>query len=134
MAWSPFYWGITSQRENLKLENYISDAQMWRSDLAAERAHAERRAAAAKWYKSGNFDELSKLLDDAERFLANGTVARPAYRQMWERKLESARSWEGRNKHIHGQIRQLIRRVRDCQSEATQLRQLAERTRRELGL
>lgn len=135
MCTSRVIWERNSQKYHSEVDDYISDAQFWHNDIASERDKAERQAANPKWRKPGVFNELSDLLDDAERFLANRKHGKPTFRQKWEGILDDAQSWNGNNlRRIHGQIRQFIRRLRDCQSEAAQLKQLVDKTRCELSL
>lgn len=135
MCTSSMSWEMTSQKHHSEAHDYISEARLKRNDIDLARDEAERKAANPKWRKQGVFDELSEALDNAEGFLADQRAGKVAYRQKWEGILENAQSWKGKNlRRTQGQIRQFIRRLRDCQSEAAQLRQLVEKPRRELSL
>jgi hypothetical protein len=83
MPWGPAYWQLNARSYRRDVDTFISDAQLWRSDIDSERDGAQKRAAGSKRNNPDVFIELSKLLDDAERFLENGKVARPSYKQMW---------------------------------------------------
>lgn len=128
-------WVSKSQDFHSEIDDYISEAQLMRNDIVNTRYKAEGKVANSKWQKPDVFDEVSDALDAAELFLADWKEGKPAYRRKWEGILEDAQSWSGKNlRRIHGQIRRLIRRLRHCQAEAKQLRQLVENTRRELSL
>jgi hypothetical protein len=135
MPWGPAYWQLNARSYRRDVDTFISDAQLWRSDIDSERDGAQKRAAESKRNNPDVFIELSKLLDDAERFLENGKVARPSYKQMWDGRLVAAQGWEVKNlRRVLGQIRKMVRRVKDCQSEAEQLRELVAETRLECQL
>lgn len=128
-------WLSKSQDFHSEVDDYISEAQLMRNDIVNTRYEAEGKVANSKWQKPDVFDEVSNALDAAERFLADWKEGKPAYRQKWEGILEDAQSWGGKNlRRIHGQICRLIRRLRERQAEAKQLRQLVEKTRHELSL
>lgn len=128
-------WLSKSQDFHSQVDDYISEARLMRNDIVNTRYEAEGKVANSKRQKSNVVDEVSDALDAAEHFLANRKYGKPAYRKKWEGTLEDAQSWGGKNlRRIHGQIRRLIRRLRDCQAEAKQLRQLVEKTRREMSL
>lgn len=127
-------WESQSQDFFSEADDYISEARLMRNDIVNTVDEAEGKVANSKWQTPGVFDEVSDALDAAERFLANWKEGRPAYRQRWEGILENAQSWEGKNlRRTQGQIRRFLRRLRDCQAEAKQLRQLVEKIRHDLS-
>lgn len=133
MDWSPSSWNLNTQKRQQEVDSYLSDARWWRRDIASERDVAERQAAQSKGHNPSVFNGLSDLLKDAERFLEKEDIAKPSHRQRWQEKLAIAENWEGKNvKHVPGQIREFIRRLEDCESEAAQLKELVAKTRREL--
>ena len=135
MVWSPLSWNLDSRTRQQGVDTFLSNARYWRNDIASERAIAGEQAAQSKWRNPNAFEELSGLLNDAERFLEKENIAKQAHRQMWEGRLEIAQNWGGKKvKHVPGQMRKFIRSLRDCQSEAAQLRQLVDETRREFQL
>lgn len=68
MPWGPAYWQLNARSYRRDVDTFISDAQLWRSDIDSERDGAQKRAAESKRNNPDVFIELSKLLDDAERF------------------------------------------------------------------
>jgi DNA-nicking Smr family endonuclease len=133
MSYQRADWTLWSSRYHGQVDKYLDEVQWIRNDIAFSRDEAEREAAQRR--RPANFKDLSNELERAESFLENEKIPTRSYRQMWERRMEDVQSWDKKNlRRGRGQIRQFISRLRGCQSQAAQLRQLVERTRRELGL
>lgn len=125
-------WNRSTWQQHRNVDAYISEAQQTRLNIAAERAAAEEEDA--KWHMPGVFNNLSRLLSGADS-LAQDRIANAGYRQGWEERLKTAQYWSGGHLgRVHDSVRSPISRLWDCQSEATQMRELVAKTRRELRL
>lgn len=126
-------WLANSRKYHREVDDYLSEVQLIRSDIAFTRDKAESEAARHR--RPANFDELLQDLERAESFLEEEEIPTRAYRLEWEQNMRDVQTWSVKNvRRERAPIRRFIGRLWGCQSEAAQLRDLVANTRRELGL
>jgi hypothetical protein len=126
-------WLANSGKYHHQVDNYLSEVQLIRSDIAFTRDKAESEAARRR--RPANFDELLQDLERAKGFLEDEEIPTRSYRQEWEQNMRDVQTWGVKNvRRERGPIRKFIGRLWACHSEAAQLRDLVANTRRELGL
>jgi hypothetical protein len=128
----PQDWGPRSAEQTKNAISYISTVQDIRLEIEMERAAADDRA---RLQISHDHTELLDCFTRADDLVQDRIVG-SEYRREWERRwTETAQYWDsGALVHVGERIRLLSERLRKCEAEAAELRELMATTKRELGL